>query len=133
MEESNQQQHQEQAQEALNHEAIINKRINAYKAALEPMEGTTRIDMKLIRKLAFDGIPDNAGLRSTYWKLLLDYLPPDKSLWEETLAAKRKSYREFKEFFITNPSSAEDDSCDHVKYIILNIKHYHYNSFFNSK
>ena len=118
-----QQQHQEEqkehVQEPPKYEDPVAKRIRAYRAALEPMEGTTKVNLDLIRKLAFDGIPDQAGLRGIYWKLLLDYLPPDKTLWEETLKERRKSYYELKSFFIINPAAEDtDDSCDHVNTII---------------
>ena len=113
--EEGQEEREKPFQEARKHEDPVKKRIKAYRAALEPIEGTTMIDIGLIRKLAFDGIPDQAGLRGIYWKLLLDYLPPDKSLWEETLKARRKSYYELKNFFIIKPSTEDtEDCCDHV-------------------
>lgn len=39
------------------------------------------VDLKKLRALAFEGIPDNdvsGGLRAKVWKILLDYLPPNK-------------------------------------------------------
>lgn len=42
---------------------------------------STAIDLKKLRDLAFEGIPDNdvsSGLRAKVWKVLLDYLPPSK-------------------------------------------------------
>lgn len=38
------------------------------------------------------GIPDEPGLRSTAWKVLLGYLPPDKRMWETCLRDKRLTY-----------------------------------------
>ncbi|KAH6767917.1 Ypt/Rab-GAP domain of gyp1p superfamily protein [Perilla frutescens var. frutescens] len=62
------------------------------------------INMGELRRLASEGIPDGAGIRSTVWKLLLGYLPPDRSLWPSELAKKRSQYKHFKEELLTNPS-----------------------------
>ncbi|CAN6282404.1 unnamed protein product [Urochloa humidicola] len=53
--------------------------------------------------LAAQGVPDAAGVRSTVWKLLLGYLPNDRSLWEQDLAKKRSQYSDLKDEFLTNP------------------------------
>ncbi|KDO47847.1 hypothetical protein CISIN_1g021425mg [Citrus sinensis] len=50
------------------------------------------------------GIPDGAGIRSTVWKLLLVYLPPDRGLWPSELAKKRSQYKHFKDDLLVNPS-----------------------------
>ncbi|KAI3523622.1 hypothetical protein L1887_01883 [Cichorium endivia] len=62
------------------------------------------INMRELRRLASEGIPDGAGIRSTVWKLLLAYLPSDKLLWSSELAKKRSQYKQFKEEFLMNPS-----------------------------
>lgn len=62
------------------------------------------INMGELRRLASEGIPDGAGIRSTVWKLLLGYLPPDRSLWPSELAKKRSQYKHFKEDLLINPS-----------------------------
>ncbi|KAK6122878.1 hypothetical protein DH2020_043404 [Rehmannia glutinosa] len=46
------------------------------------------INMGELRRLASQGIPDGAGIRATVWKLLLGYLPSDRSLWPSELAKK---------------------------------------------
>ncbi|KAL6613974.1 hypothetical protein ACP70R_036244 [Stipagrostis hirtigluma subsp. patula] len=61
------------------------------------------IDLDELRMLAAQGIPDGAGVRSTVWKLLLGYLPNDRSLWEQELANKRSQYAAFKDEFLSNP------------------------------
>lgn len=53
--------------------------------------------------LAAQGVPDAAGVRATVWKLLLGYLPNDRSLWEQELAKKREQYAAFKDEFLRNP------------------------------
>jgi hypothetical protein len=41
------------------------------------------------------GVPDRPHLRSLMWKLLLGYLPWDRSQWRSSLARSRASYAEF--------------------------------------
>ncbi|XP_042059233.1 TBC1 domain family member 13-like [Salvia splendens] len=62
------------------------------------------IIMGELRRLASEGIPDGAGIRSIVWKLLLGYLPPDHSLWPSELAKKRSQYKHFKEELLISPS-----------------------------
>ncbi|XP_027119035.1 uncharacterized protein [Coffea arabica] len=62
------------------------------------------INMGELRRLASQGIPDGAGIRATVWKLLLGYLPCDRSLWSSELAKKRSQYEHFKEELLMNPS-----------------------------
>nr|CAB3479181.1 unnamed protein product [Digitaria exilis] len=63
------------------------------------------IDLDELRMLAAQGVPDAAGVRSTVWKLLLGYLPYDRSRWEQELAKKRSQYAAFKDEFLSNPYS----------------------------
>nr|GMC73234.1 TBC1 domain family member 13 [Ipomoea batatas] len=62
------------------------------------------INMGEVRKLASQGIPDGAGIRATVWKLLLGYLPCDRSSWPSELAKKRSQYKHFKDDLLMNPS-----------------------------
>uniref|UniRef100_A0A1J3GZI0 TBC1 domain family member 13 n=1 Tax=Noccaea caerulescens TaxID=107243 RepID=A0A1J3GZI0_NOCCA len=62
------------------------------------------IDLTELRKIASQGLPDDAGIRSIVWKLLLGYLSPDRSLWSSELAKKRSQYKQFKEELLMNPS-----------------------------
>uniref|UniRef100_A0A2P2JTJ1 Rab-GAP TBC domain-containing protein n=1 Tax=Rhizophora mucronata TaxID=61149 RepID=A0A2P2JTJ1_RHIMU len=62
------------------------------------------VNMGELRRIVSQGIPDGAGIRSTVWKLLLGYLPPDRSLWSTELAKKRSQYKHFKEELLMNPS-----------------------------
>ncbi|KAK8572856.1 hypothetical protein V6N13_048417 [Hibiscus sabdariffa] len=57
-----------------------------------------------LRRIASQGIPDSAGIRSTVWKLLLGYLPPDRVQWSSELAKKRSEYKQFKEELLMNPT-----------------------------
>ncbi|KAE8703013.1 DUF246 domain-containing protein [Hibiscus syriacus] len=62
------------------------------------------MNMWELRRIASQGIPDGAGIRSTVWKLLLGYLPPERGQWSSELAKKRSQYRYFKEELLMNPS-----------------------------
>ena len=89
--------------------------------------------MRELRRIASQGIPDTAGIRSTVWKvnslslsltvwrskyvfdcflrlvgcfllqLLLGYLPLDRSLWPSEMAKKRSQYKQFKDELLMNP------------------------------
>ena len=54
-----------------------------------------------------DGVPDHgsetASLRAISWKLLLNYLPSDRSQWQAHLAEQRASYRAFCDELTTDP------------------------------
>lgn len=54
--------------------------------------------------LIFDflGIPDEQGKRALCWKLLLNYLPEERSKWKGVLNSKRELYRQFIGSKITN-------------------------------
>ncbi|KAJ4968091.1 hypothetical protein NE237_014792 [Protea cynaroides] len=62
------------------------------------------INLVELRRLSSQGIPDGAGIRPTVWKILLGYLPRDRSLWATELARKRSQYKRFKEELLVNPS-----------------------------
>ncbi|TYJ42664.1 hypothetical protein E1A91_A03G103500v1 [Gossypium mustelinum] len=61
------------------------------------------VNFRELRRIASQGIPDGAGIRSTVWKLLLGYLPPDHLQWSSELAKKRSEYKQFKEELLMNP------------------------------
>ncbi|KAH7836321.1 hypothetical protein Vadar_034677 [Vaccinium darrowii] len=62
------------------------------------------VNMGELRRVASQGIPSGAGIRSTVWKLLLGYLPMDRGLWLSELAKKRSQYKHFREELLMNPS-----------------------------
>jgi len=51
------------------------------------------IDVDNLRKLSCQGMPTIN--RPIYWKILLNYLPTNKSKWEEVLEQKRNEYKEW--------------------------------------
>ncbi|XP_023033207.1 TBC1 domain family member 13 isoform X2 [Drosophila willistoni] len=53
------------------------------------------IDMKHLRQLTFNGVPDVQSFRALSWKLLLGYLGPKRSSWATTLSKKRALYKQF--------------------------------------
>lgn len=59
------------------------------------------IDLERIRELSKLGLPESS--RPMYWRILLGYLPCDRSAWEPFLKEKRKLYSEFHRDLIVNP------------------------------
>eukprot|EP01127_Copromyxa_protea_P008913 TRINITY_DN2058_c0_g1_i1.p1 TRINITY_DN2058_c0_g1~~TRINITY_DN2058_c0_g1_i1.p1 ORF type:complete len:439 (+),score=94.77 TRINITY_DN2058_c0_g1_i1:122-1318(+) len=68
-----------------------------YRQAIEK----PKIDLDEVRKLAHQGVPDE--LRAVYWKLLLGYLPADKSSWEDSLQKSRQLYNQWHLDLLVNP------------------------------
>ncbi|KAI7866029.1 rab-GTPase-TBC domain-containing protein [Spinellus fusiger] len=69
------------------------------------------IDTKTFQEACLYGIPDEVGVRSTAWKVLLGYLPPDKALWSSVLADQRLCYYVIKDL-LEDPGE-EPPSKDH--------------------
>ncbi|XP_020526552.1 TBC1 domain family member 13 isoform X2 [Amborella trichopoda] len=70
------------------------------------------IDLRELRRLGSQGIPDCAGLRPTIWKLLLGYLPNDRDMWANELAKKRSQYALFREELLLNPDTEIAEQID---------------------
>ncbi|XP_022833127.1 TBC1 domain family member 13 isoform X1 [Spodoptera litura] len=79
-------------------------RIKAFEEVLEE----DVVDIEKLRKLAFNGIPDEKGLRSLVWKILLLYLPHQKSTWKTTLNEKRQNYKHYIDEIIVSPGGPTD-------------------------
>ncbi|ORX45764.1 RabGAP/TBC [Piromyces finnis] len=83
-----------------------------YKERLELFENILnhKVDysIKDFRKLCFKGIPENAHVKATSWKILLNYISLDEyDEWETKKNEKRKSYYEFVKELIIEPSWEE--------------------------
>ncbi|EGD74410.1 hypothetical protein PTSG_06421 [Salpingoeca rosetta] len=70
------------------------------------------IDLRALRQFAHGGIPDQPGLRSKVWKLLLGYLPPEKARWEESLAKQREVYQGYLSTYVKSSHDLDDDEDD---------------------
>ncbi|XP_068617882.1 TBC1 domain family member 13 isoform X2 [Battus philenor] len=66
------------------------------------------IDFEELQQLAFNGIPDDKGLRSLIWRILLHYLPKEKAARESTLTKKRQLYQQFIDEIIVSPGGPSD-------------------------
>eukprot|EP00053_Salpingoeca_punica_P002076 m.36063 g.36063 ORF g.36063 m.36063 type:complete len:402 (+) comp11372_c0_seq1:203-1408(+) len=64
------------------------------------------IDLQAFKAACGNGIPDKPGVRSTSWKILLDYLPPKRKFWEDVLRSRRAAYQGFIRDFIINTHHA---------------------------
>ncbi|XP_013179564.1 PREDICTED: TBC1 domain family member 13 isoform X1 [Papilio xuthus] len=82
----------------------IIKGIKAFEEILEQ----DVIDIKELQKLAFNGVPDDKGLRSLVWRILLHYVPKEKSSRESTLFKKRQLYKQFIDEIIVSPGGPAD-------------------------
>ncbi|CAK0773869.1 hypothetical protein CVIRNUC_004110 [Coccomyxa viridis] len=65
------------------------------------------INLKQLRRMAFHGIPEKEGLRAATWKILLNYLPPERKAWKELLEQKRAAYKQFRQELIIDPKKQE--------------------------
>ncbi|KYM97382.1 PREDICTED: TBC1 domain family member 13 [Cyphomyrmex costatus] len=91
--------------------SILRKRLSEFDDVLDADE----IDTASLSKICFHGIPDEpGGLRPLCWKLLLNYLPPIKSNWIETLKRKRELYNTFIEDLIVMPGESNTDDKERV-------------------
>ena len=68
-----------------------------------------------LRRLCFaDGVPDGMAstprLRAIAWKLMLGYLPPDRSEWAAHLKAKREIYASWRQELTIDPHAKELNS-----------------------
>uniref|UniRef100_A0A1B6LT36 TBC1 domain family member 13 n=1 Tax=Graphocephala atropunctata TaxID=36148 RepID=A0A1B6LT36_9HEMI len=80
--------------------------MTSYRTKLKDFEellNGEEINMTTLRSLCFNGCPDEGGHRAICWRLLLNYLPLNKTLWCEVLARKRDLYRQFVDEMIVNP------------------------------
>ncbi|XP_039763274.1 TBC1 domain family member 13 [Pararge aegeria] len=76
--------------------------------AFEDLLGQDVINMGQLQKLAFNGVPEEKGLRSLVWKILLHYLPQEKDAWQSTLLKKRQLYQQFIDEIIVSPGGPSD-------------------------
>ncbi|XP_054723078.1 TBC1 domain family member 13-like [Uloborus diversus] len=79
-----------------------------YKARLqifnELLEKET-IPLTDLQTACFNGIPDGPGFRSLCWKILLNYLPVQKSEWPLLLQKQRNLYEHFIDEMIVTPGT----------------------------
>lgn len=61
------------------------------------------IDLKRLRELSSQGCPNEGGSRSLIWKVLLNYLPKERSQWTNVLTKRRNEYQEFIRDMIIRP------------------------------
>ncbi|KAI5776635.1 rab-GTPase-TBC domain-containing protein [Geopyxis carbonaria] len=82
-------------------------RINKFKAILQ----TTTVDLASLRKIAWNGIPDE--LRPMSWQLLLGYLPANADRRVGTLERKRKEFIDGVKQHFSRGNGALDQSIWH--------------------
>ncbi|KAI9221029.1 rab-GTPase-TBC domain-containing protein [Blastocladiella britannica] len=82
--------------------ATYRERVALFEHVLAAKAGS--IDFERLRRLCYRGIPDTKGIRQRCWKLLLNYLPSDRSEWPATLRTRRAAYHGFVCDFCSVPS-----------------------------
>ncbi|RKP15062.1 hypothetical protein BJ684DRAFT_18577, partial [Piptocephalis cylindrospora] len=90
-------------EEILSTEDLDRPRHHHTLAEAEAEAAAASIDMYEFRELCFRGIPDKPGIRPLCWKLLLNYLPPDKRQWSRILREQRDTYYSFVKDLIVLP------------------------------
>ena len=76
---------------------FVMSRLKLFDAAL----ARDKLDLSELQRLSKSGVPEGNGRRSTFWRILLHYLPPNRVQWSEYLAKQRKTYQQFLGFQIT--------------------------------
>jgi len=72
------------------------------------------LDLQYIQQQCFNGIPEGGGRRSFAWRVLLNYLPLQKSLWPDFLSQKRNLYKQLvDEIILATPDSNSPVIEDH--------------------
>ncbi|RNA37251.1 TBC1 domain family member 13 isoform X1 [Brachionus plicatilis] len=86
-----------------------------YKERLEEVKSLLnkdQIDLKRLREICSQSCPNEGGLRSVIWKILLNYLPSDRKQWTEILNKRRNEYRNFVRDMIIRPGYKENENCE---------------------
>ena len=82
---------------------MASERERQFLRLLDPLASPSFIDMRSLRQMCYAGIPDHPRIRPLCWKLLLAYLPPDKSLWKRHLDSRRRIYEDFVRDILATP------------------------------
>ncbi|KAL7751153.1 hypothetical protein RI367_003358 [Sorochytrium milnesiophthora] len=73
--------------------ASYKERLQLFQALLAPDTGL--IHFEQLRRVCYRGIPDSYGIRQKCWKLLLNFLPSDVTMWSQVTREKRQTYYTF--------------------------------------
>lgn len=72
------------------------------------------INLQELRRLSSQGIPEEGSHRALAWRILMGYLPPDTSKWEDVLKRDRGLYRILVSELFVKPGHHEEE-VDHLK------------------
>jgi len=87
-----------------------------------------KINMKKIMELSMGGLLDD--LRPTYWRLLLNYLPTDRTQWEKELTAKRELYWTWQRDLPVDPHVNTEDNVTEIDHPLNDSHSSQWNQFF---
>jgi len=87
--------------------ADYKERLKLFDAAL----ARDKLDLTELQRLSKSGIPEGSGRRATFWRILLNYLPPKRAQWSEYLAKQRRTYQQFLDemVFVSHSESPTPD------------------------
>ena len=64
-----------------------------------------------LKELCYQGVPEGGGRRAQAWRLLLGYLPLQRSVWPEVVREKRALYRQLvAEMIVSTPDEMGEKS-----------------------
>jgi len=66
-----------------------------------------KLDLPKLRQLAFEGLPEGE-LKAIYWRVLLNYLPLNRTQWPSVLSSQRKLYYELVAELRSTPQKKEE-------------------------
>ncbi|XP_053328534.1 TBC1 domain family member 13 [Spea bombifrons] len=76
-------------------------------AKFQSILSEAHINLPVLRELCFSGIPFEGGIRCLCWKILLNYLPAERSLWDSVLEKQRETYAHFLKEMMIRPGIAK--------------------------
>ncbi|XP_066436462.1 TBC1 domain family member 13 [Eleutherodactylus coqui] len=76
-------------------------------AEFQSLLGEPLVNLPVLREVCFNGIPFEGGIRCLCWKILLNYLPTDRLLWDSVLKKQRETYAHFLKEMIIQPGIAK--------------------------
>ena len=71
--------------------------------AIDQILSQETICLDSLRDVCFTGVPEHSNTRDICWKVLLGYLPLERSKWEQELNEKRQLYNDYMNEFIVQP------------------------------
>ena len=70
-----------------------------------------KVSLAALKELCYQGVPEGGGRRAQAWRILLGYLPLQRSVWPEVVREKRALYRQLvAEMILSTPDEMGEKS-----------------------